>query len=234
MAKDRIQKLPPKAPPTLDVILNKEQEDGYKLLKNSVLTYIDGKAGSGKTMLAIYAALSALHANEINTVYITRPYVTAKEDMGFLPGDIKEKMDPMMIPIYDNLMKVYSVRNQKTGVSKITQYMEDGDLEIAPISFMRGRTFDYSYVILDEAQNITADQLKMAMTRIGKNTKMIICGDLDQCDLYKSNSSGVYLLKQLIERGNIEFLSSVYLKENHRDPIVAKLMDEFDAIEHGK
>ena len=230
MSIKRTQKLAPKSLPQLDILLNKEQADSYDTIVNSTITYVNGKAGSGKTLLALHVALDALHGNKIDTIFITRPYITANEDIGFLPGDIKEKMDPFMIPIYDNLLKLYPIRNKNTGKSKIDQYIEDKDIEIAPIGFMRGRTFTDSYVILDEAQNITVEQLKMAVTRIGKNTKMIICGDLKQCDLKNDSSSGVTLIKQLIDRGNIKFLSSVFLKENHRDPIVQQLLDEFDAI----
>lgn len=231
MAIKRTQKQSaPKSLPKLDVDLNYEQLEGYRVIENSTITYINGKAGSGKTLLALHAALDALHSNKIDTIFITRPYVTANEDMGFLPGDVKEKMDPFMIPIYDNLNKLYSDRHKSSGVSKIDQYITSQEIEIAPIGFMRGRTFVDSYVILDEAQNITVEQLKMALTRIGKGTKMIICGDLKQCDLKRSTNSGVTLLKQIVDRGNIKFLNSVFLKENHRDPIVQQLLDEFEAI----
>jgi phosphate starvation-inducible PhoH-like protein len=229
MGTKRTQKIPPKRLPSLDIILNKEQEVGYDKIRNSTLTYIDGKAGSGKTLLALYAALNSLHGCEIDTIFITRPYVTT-EEWGFLPGDIKEKMDPILLPIYDNLLKIYPDRHQNKGVSKISQYIDDGDIEIAPIGFMRGRTFCNSYVILDEAQNITIEQLKMAVTRIGKGTKMIICGDLNQCDLKRIEDSGILLLNKVIERNNVNSISSIFLKENHRDPIVKELLDEFDSI----
>lgn len=221
----------PKTLPRLHVDLNQEQLDGYDIINDSTITFIDGKAGSGKTLLAIAAALDALHGNKIDRIFLTRPYITAKEDMGFLPGDIKEKMDPILIPLYDNLNKLFPNRNSNTGESFIDRYIKNKEIELAPIGFMRGRTFDNAYIILDEAQNITSEQLKMALTRLGKGSKMIICGDIKQCDLANINGSGVRLLKKLIERGNIEFLSHVFLKENHRDPIVQQLLDEFDIIE---
>ena len=230
MTKERMKKQPPKNLPKLDIDLNSEQELGLKIIEDSVITFIDGQAGSGKTLLAIYAALNALHGAKINTIFITRPAVQAGEDQGFLPGELKDKMDPYMQPIYDNLIRVYASRNPKTGLSNVQSYMNSGELQIAPIGYMRGRTFTDSYVILDEAQNITRQQLMMALTRIGKNTKMIICGDARQCDLYKKKAEGIEMLLTLIKRKNIDFLSHVYLNENHRDPIVKALLDEFEQL----
>jgi phosphate starvation-inducible PhoH-like protein len=231
MGTKRTQKMPPKSLPKLDIILNDEQKAGYEVIKNNVVTYINGLAGSGKTLLALHAALDALHGNKINTIFVTRPYVTAKEDIGFLPGGLSEKYDPFMVPIMDNLMKLYPDRHKSNGISKIDQYIEKGEIEIAPLGFMRGRTFTESYLILDEAQNITGEQLKMAMTRIGKGSKMIICGDLKQCDLRKQTDSGIWMLQEVINRGMVKGIDSVYLKENHRDPIVSELLDEFEIIE---
>ena len=230
MAIKRTQKAPPKSLPKLDIVLNQEQEDGYKVIQENVLTYINGYAGSGKTLLALYAALNAFHGNQIDKIFITRPYVTT-EDVGFLPGGLDEKYDPFMAPIMDNLMKLYPDRHKSNGISKINQYIERGEIEIAPLGFMRGRTITDAYLILDEAQNITAEQLKMAMTRIGKGSKMIICGDLKQCDLKKNQVSGIWMLQEIINRGRVQSIGSVYLKENHRDGIVQQLLEEFDDIE---
>ena len=225
----RTQKPAPKRLPTLDIILNEEQSAGYDTIQKSTITYINGRAGSGKTLLALYAALNALHGNKIDKIFITRPYVPT-EQMGFLPGDLKEKMDPFMLPIYDNLMKLYPERHKSSGVSKIEQYLNDREIEIAPIAFMRGITFNDAYVILDEAQNINIEQIIMAVTRLGKGSKMIICGDIRQCDLKKNSSSGLYLLQEILNRGRIKGLSHVYLKENHRDHIVQELLDEFEEL----
>jgi len=230
MGNKRTQRPAPKRLPTLDIVLNDEQQEGYEIINTSTITYINGRAGSGKTLLALYAALDALHGNEINKIFITRPHVTAHEDLGFLPGDISEKMNPFMLPIYDNLTKLYPERHKSSGVSKVEQYINDREIEIAPIAYMRGITFDTSYVILDEAQNISAEQLIMAVTRLGKGSKMIICGDLRQCDLKKSASSGLFLLQEVLNRGRIKGLSHVYLKENHRDHIVQELLDEFEEL----
>jgi phosphate starvation-inducible PhoH-like protein len=230
-ARKRTQKLPPKTLPRLDIDLNEEQKAGYEVIQSNTVTYINGYAGSGKTLLALYAALDALHGNQVNTIFVTRPYITAKEDIGFLPGDLSEKYDPFMVPIMDNLHKLYPDRHRSNGKSKIEQYIEDGDVEIAPLGFMRGRTMTDSYLILDEAQNITAEQLKMAMTRIGLGSKMIICGDLKQCDLKRPHESGIWLLQEVINRGVVKGIGSVYLKENHRDSIVQQLLDEFETIE---
>ena len=233
MGTKRTQRPAPKRLPTLDIVLNDEQSDGYNTIRTSTITYINGAAGSGKTLLALYAALDALHGNEIDKIFITRPYVPAQENMGFLPGDINQKMDPFMVPIYDNLIKLYPERHKSSGVSKIEQYINDEEIEIAPIAFMRGRTFDKAYVVLDEAQNINTEQLIMAVTRLGRGSKMIICGDLKQCDLRKNVSSGLFLLQEVLNRGRVKGLSHVYLKENHRDHIVQQLLDEFDELGYG-
>lgn len=231
MATKRTQRMAPKSLPKLDIDLNEEQLAGYEVIKQNTVTYINGYAGSGKTLLALHAALDALHGNQIDNMFVTRPYVTAKEDIGFLPGNIAEKYDPFMKPIIDNLLKLYPYRHKSSGKSKIEEYIEDGDIEVAPLGFMRGLTMTNAYIILDEAQNITSEQLKMAMTRIGKGSKMIICGDLKQCDLKRPDSSGIWLLKEVIHRGRVSGIAEVYLKENHRDPIVGELLDEFETIE---
>ena len=222
----RTQKKPPKSLPKLHLALNSEQKIGAQVIQDSTITYIQGKAGSGKTLLALHEALNALHGNVIDTIFITRPAVLAQEDIGYLPGNIKEKMDPYLIPIYDNLIKLYPNKEGKTGLALVEKYMENMELEIAPIGFMRGRTFVNSYLILDEAQNITVEQLKMAMTRIGKGTKMIIVGDINQCDLKQNKHSGLFMLDRLEEK--IPFLNKVELYENHRDPIVQQLLDAFE------
>lgn len=225
----RTTKSPPKTLPALDIVLNAEQADGYEIIKKNAITYINGKAGSGKTLLALYAALDALHGNKIDKIFVVRPYVLT-EDYGFLPGDIDEKMSPLMAPIFDNLMKLYPDRHKSNGISKIEQYMEAGEIEIATVAFMRGRTFSDAYVIADEVQNMTEEQIEMVLSRLGTGSKMIVCGDIGQCDLKKSQRSGVHLLKGMIDRGIVKSLSSIFLKENHRAPIVQDILDEIEII----
>ena len=155
--------------------LNEEQKEAKAKILENTLTLLAGKAGSGKTMLACQIALDGLFRKEYEKIIITRPTVS-KEDIGFLPGDLREKMDPWVQPIYQNMYALYNK-------DKIEKCIEEGQIEIVPVSFMRGRTFLDSCVIVDEAQNVTHSQMEMIVTRIGLRSKMIICGDDHQVDL---------------------------------------------------
>lgn len=155
------------------------------------LLFAVGPAGTGKTYTAIALAVRALRDKEVKRIILTRPAVEAGEKLGFLPGDVKEKLDPYLIPLYDALHDMIPVK-------KLNTYMEDGTIQIAPIAFMRGRTLDNAFVILDEAQNSTISQLKMFLTRMGKNAKFVVTGDLTQIDLPDKSKSGlVYALRIL-------------------------------------
>ncbi len=159
-------------------------------LKNDLLFAV-GPAGTGKTYTAIALAVKALHDKEVKRIVLTRPAVDAGEKLGFLPGDVKEKLDPYLQPLYDALHDMIPPK-------KLNTYMEDGTIQIAPIAFMRGRTLDHAFVILDEAQNATINQLKMFLTRMGKNAKFVVTGDLTQIDLPDKKSSGlIFALKIL-------------------------------------
>jgi phosphate starvation-inducible PhoH-like protein len=172
--------------------------DEFKL--NDLLFAI-GPAGTGKTYTAIALAVMAFRNKAIKRIILTRPAVEAGEHLGFLPGDMKEKLDPYLQPLYDALHDMIPAR-------KLESLMEDGTIHIAPLAYMRGRTLDQACVILDEAQNATINQLKMFLTRMGKNAKFIVTGDLTQIDLpSKSNSGLSYALKIL---GNIEGISTIY------------------------
>ena len=167
-------------------------ENQKKLVKdfeNNDLLFAVGPAGTGKTYTAIALAVSALKNNEIKRIVLTRPAVEAGENLGFLPGDLKDKLDPYLQPLYDALFDMLPGR-------KLDQYFEDRTIEIAPLAFMRGRTLSNACVILDEAQNATSVQLKMFLTRMGKNSSFIVTGDMSQIDLPKKAHSG---LKQTIE-----------------------------------
>ena len=166
--------------------LNEEQKEAKAKILNNTLTLLAGKAGSGKTMLACQIALDGLFRKEYEKIIITRPTVS-KEDIGFLPGDLREKMDPWVQPIYQNMYALYNKE-------KIEKCIEDGKIEIVPVSFMRGRTFLDSCVIVDEAQNVTHNQMEMIVTRIGLRSKMIICGDDYQVDLKSRKESGFKFL----------------------------------------
>mgnify|MGYP003625947184 FL=1 len=204
--------------------LNEEQKEAKAKILNNTLTLLAGKAGSGKTMLACQIALDGLFRKEYEKIIITRPTVS-KEDIGFLPGDLREKMDPWVQPIYQNMYALYNKE-------KIEKCIEDGKIEIVPVSFMRGRTFLDSCVIVDEAQNVTHNQMEMIVTRIGLRSKMIICGDDYQVDLKSRKESGFKFLYTAAKK--IKKMCVITLMTNHRNAIVDDLLDVYEeATEKG-
>lgn len=203
-----------------NISLNDEQKSAKQILLSNAITILHGKAGSGKTLLACQVALDGLFKKEFDKIIITRPTVS-KEDIGFLPGDIREKLDPWIQPIYQNFYTLLG--KEKRGL--VEQWLNDGTLEIVPVSFMRGITFLDACVIVDEAQNITDEQMEMIVTRLGLGSKMIICGDVSQIDLKHKNDSGFAFITSCAER--IEGMVSIELKENHRHQIVDLLIEEY-------
>ena len=177
-----------------------------------------GKAGSGKTLLATQIALEYLFYREVDKIIITRPTVS-NEDLGFLPGNIKEKMDPWLAPIQANMFQLYSKQ-------KIEKLINDDVIEIAPISFLRGRTFVNACVIVDESQNVTKVQMEMILSRLGINSKMLLTGDSAQIDLKNKRDSGLPYLYEM--RDKIQGLGVYELKTNHRHPIVDDILRYFD------
>ncbi|OIP02790.1 MAG: phosphate starvation-inducible protein PhoH [Bacteroidetes bacterium CG2_30_32_10] len=168
------------------------------------LIFAIGPAGSGKTYTAVALAVRALKNKEIKKIILTRPAVEAGENLGFLPGDMKEKLDPYLQPLYDALKDMIPP-------AKLKNYLEDGTIEIAPLAFMRGRTLDNAFAILDEAQNATENQLKMFLTRMGKSAKFFVTGDITQIDLPRSKSSGLFLAIKILK--NLEGIDFIYLNE---------------------
>jgi phosphate starvation-inducible PhoH-like protein len=195
-----------------------KQKKAKETILNSTLTLLAGSAGSGKTLLACQVALDGLFRRHYEKVIITRPTVS-KEEIGFLPGDLREKMDPWVQPIYQNMFLLYDK-------VKVEKYIEEGKIEIVPVSFMRGRTFVESCIIVDEAQNVTHEQMEMIITRIGQRSKMIICGDDHQVDLKNRADSGFRFLYKASRK--IKNLSAITLKKNHRDPIVEDLIEYYE------
>lgn len=197
------------------------QQKYLTLLEKKDLIFSMGAAGTGKTYLAVVYAVSMLKKGFYEKVILTRPAVEAGESLGFLPGDFKEKVDPYLRPLYDALYDLLGVEQTNTLIEKQV-------LEIAPLAYMRGRTLEKSVIILDEAQNATKDQLKMFLTRLGVNSKMIITGDCSQVDLPVHKTSGLKIaaeiLKDLSEVGVIEFGSSDVI----RHPLVAKIIERFE------
>jgi phosphate starvation-inducible PhoH-like protein len=207
-----------KNPIKFKLTLNEEQKLAKEVILTNTITLLAGKAGSGKTLLACQVALDGLFRKHYEKIIITRPTVS-KEEIGFLPGDLHAKMDPWVQPIYQNMYSLY-------GKDKVQPYIESGQIEIVPVSFMRGRTFVDSCVIVDEAQNVTNDQMEMIVTRVGLRSKMIICGDDGQVDLKGRGDSGFrFLYNQAFK---IKNLSSITLLQNHRDPIVDDLIQVYE------
>ena len=215
------EKRKPKNPIKFKITLNEEQKEAKAKILSNTLTLLAGKAGSGKTLLACQIALEKLFMKEAEKVIITRPTVS-KEDIGFLPGDLREKMDPWVQPIYQNMFALYDK-------VKIEKLIEDGQIEIVPVSFMRGRTFLDSIIIVDEAQNVTHEQMEMIVTRIGLRSKMIICGDDHQVDLKQRRDSGFRFLYTAARK--IKNMVGVTLMQNHRDPIVDNLIEIYEEAE---
>ena len=211
----------PKNPIKFKLTLNEEQKKAKSKILNNTLTLLAGKAGSGKTMLACQIALEKLFMREVDKIIITRPTVS-KEDIGFLPGDLREKMDPWVQPIYQNMFALYDK-------VKIEKLIEEGKIEIVPVSFMRGRTFLDSVIIVDEAQNVTHEQMEMIVTRLGLRSTMIICGDDHQVDLKSKRDSGFKFLYTSARK--VKNMVGISLTTNHRDPIVDDLLDIYEEAE---
>jgi len=166
------------------------------------LVFAIGPAGTGKTYTAVALAVRALKRKEVKRIILTRPAVEAGENLGFLPGDLRDKLDPYLQPLYDALRDMLPTQ-------KLLKYLEDGTVEVAPMAFMRGRTLDNAFAILDEAQNATESQLKMFVTRMGRSAKFIVTGDVTQIDLPRNQSSGLLQADKLLN--NIKGIDFIYL-----------------------
>ena len=207
--------------PKKSVIPRSERQKKYvKALRESDITISAGPAGTGKTFLAVAVALTMLLEKKIERIILSRPAVEAGERLGFLPGDIREKVDPYLRPLYDSLYDLLDFE-------KIQKRIEIGDIEIAPLAFMRGRTLKNSFAILDEAQNATDVQIKMFLTRIGENSKIVINGDPSQIDLPNKTLSGLNRSKKLL--GNLKEISIVDFDHSDvvRHPLVSKIVKAY-------
>ncbi len=200
---------------------NKTQQDMVKAYFDSDLIFAVGPAGTGKTYIAIALAVRALKNREIKRIILTRPAVEAGERLGFLPGDLKDKLDPYLQPLYDALGDMIPSK-------KLQEFMSDGTIQIAPLAYMRGRTLDRACVILDEAQNTNVGQLKMFLTRMGPNAKFIVTGDASQVDLPRKEDSG--LLKGIAMLKDIKGITSIFFTSADivRHPLVGKIVKAFD------
>ncbi len=189
-------------------------------IDNNTIVFGIGPAGTGKTYLAVAKAVMALRAREVNRIILTRPAVEAGEKLGFLPGDLQNKVDPYLRPLYDGMYEML-------GSEGFARYQERGMIEVAPLAYMRGRTLDNAFIILDEAQNTTREQMKMFLTRIGFGSRAIVTGDITQVDLPHGKSSGLREAERVLK--NIEDLEFCYLtdKDVVRHPLVQRIIKAY-------
>ncbi|MBA2173556.1 PhoH family protein [Halobacillus locisalis] len=190
-------------------------------IKNNDLVFGIGPAGTGKTYLAVVMAVNALKNGDVKRIILTRPAVEAGESLGFLPGDLKEKVDPYLRPLYDSLHDVF-------GAEHTARLIDRGTIEIAPLAYMRGRTLDDAFAILDEAQNTTPEQMKMFLTRLGFGSKMIITGDITQVDLPKGVKSGLKVAEEKL--GRVKGSAFIHLDQTDvvRHPLVQRIIDAYE------
>lgn len=184
-------------------------------IKNNTVIFGVGPAGTGKTYLAVAMAVKAFKAKEVNRIILTRPAVEAGESLGFLPGDLQQKVDPYLRPLYDALFDMF-------GADSFQRQMERGTIEVAPLAYMRGRTLDDSFIILDEAQNTTSEQMKMFLTRLGSNSKAVVTGDITQIDLPGGKKSGLKEVTKILK--NIDGIATVRFDE--KDVVRHRLVQE--------
>lgn len=203
------------------------QKRYIKAINENVVVFAIGPAGTGKTYLAMAAAVAALKRKEVSRLVLTRPAVEAGEHLGFLPGDLQDKVDPYLRPLYDALYDIL-------GQENFTKLREKGVIEIAPLAYMRGRTLDDSFIILDEAQNTTSEQMKMFLTRLGYGSKAVVTGDITQIDLPRGRTSGLLKIEKILR--NVQGIAFSYLNDTDvvRHPLVQRIIkayEEYDAAE---
>lgn len=206
-------------------VKNMGQKRYVEAIDKSDVVFGIGPAGTGKTFLAVVCAIAAFKKGEVSRIILTRPAVEAGESLGFLPGDLKEKVDPYLRPIYDSLYAIL-------GTNTTDRLMERGVIEVAPLAYMRGRTLDDAFVILDEAQNTTDAQMKMFLTRLGFNSKMVVNGDMTQVDLPGRQHSGLIDARHILK--NIDQIKFINFSANDvvRHPVVAKIITAYEKEGH--
>ena len=202
------------------------QVEYYQKVTENDICFAIGPAGTGKTYLAVAFAISALKKGIVKRIVLARPAVEAGESLGFLPGDLKEKIDPYLRPLYDSLQDMLTAE-------QLSSYIEKGIVEIVPLAYMRGRTLNNAYVILDEAQNATSMQMKMFLTRLGPNSKAIITGDITQIDLPNNVISGLVQIQEILN--NVDGVGFVYFNKGDvvRHKLVKDIIDAYDNYKNG-
>jgi len=203
---------------------NQHQQQYVQHIRHSDLNFAIGPAGTGKTYLAVACAVEALAQNKVRRIVLVRPAVEAGEQLGFLPGDLSQKVDPYLRPLYDALYETL-------GFDTVNQYIEQGIIEIAPLAFMRGRTLNESFIILDESQNTTKEQMKMFLTRIGFGSKAVVCGDITQTDLAKHLTSGLHHCQAVLK--GIDAITFTYFTaaDVTRHPLVQRIVTAYEKYE---
>jgi phosphate starvation-inducible PhoH-like protein len=220
MMVDKSAKRRPKNEIKFQVQLNEEQKDAKLVILSNKITVLRGQAGSGKSLVAAQVALDLLFRREIERVILTRPAVTSGEDIGFLPGSKDDKLAPYTAAIYDNMYRLYSR-------DKIDKELLEGNIEVIPLAFMRGRNLTNCCVVVDEGQNITHRQMELLLGRMCNGAKMIICGDIAQIDLRDKKLSGFNFICTNFKE--VPGFAVVTLKTNHRDPIVEQILEIYKA-----
>ncbi len=207
------------------IVKNLSQKYYFNQLKEKDVIFAVGSAGTGKTYMAVAYAINQLKKNIIKKIIITRPAVEAGEKLGFLPGDLKEKVDPYLVPIYDAIYEFL-------GKEAADKLIERGIIEIAPLAYMRGRTLDNAFIILDEAQNTTRNQMKMFLTRLGFNSKMVITGDVTQIDLPHKSMSGLIEATNILKDEKQIAIVKFERDDVMRHPLVSKIIEKYEALEN--
>ena len=203
------------------------QQKYVEAIKNNTIVVAIGPAGTGKTYLAVAQAVAAFREHSVNRIVITRPAVEAGEKLGFLPGDLQQKVDPYLRPIYDALFDML-------GAESFARYQERGNIEVAPLAYMRGRTLDDSFIILDEAQNTTHEQMKMFLTRLGFGSKMVVTGDITQIDLPDARKSGLIEASRVLKGVEDIDIIKFTQKDVVRHQLVQRIVAAYDKYEDQK
>lgn len=203
------------------------QKKYIDLIRKKMIVFGIGPAGTGKTYLAMANAITAFKNNEVNRIILTRPAIEAGEKLGFLPGDLQSKIDPYLRPLYDALYEIM-------GADTFLKNMEKGLIEVAPLAYMRGRTLDNSFIVLDEAQNTTPAQMKMFLTRIGFNSKAVITGDITQKDLPNGQKSGLEVASRILKNISDIGIANLTSKDVVRHPLVQKIINAYENYEQKK